>query len=53
MLRIGYGEAKAGEGARRIVLRLPLTRHKLASLVRATLSHKGRGKKDQLPLKLL
>ena len=44
MLCIGYGEAKAGERQRRLVLSHPLTRHELASLVRATLSHKGRGK---------
>ncbi len=41
MLCIGYGEAKAGEGLRPLVLWRPLTRLEFAALILATLSHKG------------
>src|SRR5258706_12012826 len=44
MLCIGYGIARAGEGAPHNETHHPLTR----SLREATLSHKGRGKKDRL-----
>jgi hypothetical protein len=43
MLCIGYAKSVPDEGLRSIDVPEPLTRLEFAALIRATLSHKGRG----------
>src|SRR5712671_1009577 len=46
MLCIGHAKSVPDEGLRSIDSPRPLTRREFAALIRATLSHKGRGKKQ-------